>query len=116
MTGFNHEAFQNYGVREYAPITAEHHEIRESLKGHANWNDPELARIVRLRLLSDPGFPVWDVSYCWGQMKDGSYVDIELPFSQLPKRNFKEAIVLHAKRDGVYAKGLGVFEAISTLC
>jgi hypothetical protein len=41
---------------------------------------------------------------------------VELPFSQLPKRNFKHAIVLHAQRDGVYAKGLGVFEAISTLC
>jgi hypothetical protein len=79
------------------------------------WNDERLARITRLRLLSDPGFPWWDVSYCHGQLKDGTNVQVDLPFSQLPKRGMRKAILEHAKRDGVYAKGLGVFDNISTL-
>ena len=116
MTTFNHDAFQKYGVREFAPITDALHAVRESVHGTVQWDDPDLKRIVRLRLLSDPGFPVWDVSYCYGQMKDGSYVRVELPFSQLPKHNFKSAIIRYAEKDGVFAKGLGVFDAISTLC
>ena len=71
-------------------------------------------RITRLRLLSDPGFPAWDVSYCHGIL-DGEHVDVQLPFSQLPKRKMVSAIVAHAKRDGVFAKGIGVLDAISTL-
>ena len=77
------------------------------------WTDPRLKKITRLRLLSDGGYPAWDVSYCHGELQDGTPVWVELPFSQLPKGQVRGAIVQHAKRDRVYAKGLGVFEAIS---
>jgi hypothetical protein len=80
-----------------------------------HWDDSRLARITRLRLLSDPGFPVWDVSYCYGETKDGHPCRVILPFDQLPKRNRARAIIEHAQRDGVYAKGLGIFDSISTL-
>lgn len=78
------------------------------------WSVPGL-KITRLRLLSDPGFPMWDVSYCHGEI-DGEPVSVSLPFSQLPKRGWKREIVNHANRDGVYARGLGIFDNISTLC
>lgn len=73
-------------------------------------------RITRLRLLSDPGFPAWDISYCHG-MLDGLHVDVEFPFSQLPKRNFRKYIVDVAKKHKVYIKGTGIFDTgvISTL-
>jgi hypothetical protein len=70
--------------------------------------------VTRLRLLSDPGFPVWDVSYCHGVL-DGKHVDVELPFDQLPKRNYRGFIVQEAKRERVYAKALGILDNISTL-
>jgi hypothetical protein len=54
------------------------------------------------------------VSYCHGEV-GGKPVRVELPFSQLPKKGMGGAIVRHAKRDGVHAKNLGVFDAISTL-
>lgn len=79
------------------------------------WTDKNLAEITRLRLLSDPGFPYWDVSYCHGRLHDGTLVHVELPFSQLPKRGLRREIVRYAKDDGVYAVGLGIFTAISTL-
>jgi len=81
-----------------------------------DWKDPQLCRVLRLRLLSDPGFPAWDVSYCYGELKDGTVVKVELPFSQLLKReSINSQIVRFAKKDGVFAKGLEIFGAISTL-
>lgn len=81
-----------------------------------DWSDERLKRITRIRLLSDPGFPWWDVSYCHGELKDGTKVRVMFPFGQLPKKTWKSDIIKAAKRDGVYAKGIGVFDAISTLC
>ena len=80
------------------------------------WDSPELVRVERLRLLTDPGYPVWDVSYCTGRDRAGRKVNVILPFSQLPKHAIKREIIRYAKMDRVYAKGLGIFEAISTLC
>lgn len=73
-------------------------------------------RITRLRLLSDPGFPAWDVSYCHGIL-NGEHVDVQLPFDQLRKygTTISKQLVAYAKKDGVYAKGLGILDAISTL-
>jgi hypothetical protein len=77
------------------------------------WNHKSLKQITRLRLISDPGFPMWDVSYCWGMLHDGTKVDVQLPFDQLPKRGRSLAIIEAAKQDGVYARGLKIYEAIS---
>lgn len=96
-------------------------EAREFHKTHTPvttvlWTHPDLKRIIRLRLVSDRGFPWWDVSYCYGEMKDGTTVRVSLPFDQLPKNKPVNASILeHAKRDKVYAKGLGIFDVVSTL-
>lgn len=110
----------DYGYSETNPLPASGHPERH---GRVYWDDPRLKRITRLRLLSDPGFPLWDVSYCYGVLHDGTMVDVDLPFSQLAKTPgrwgtgaMQRDIIRHAKRDKVFAKGLGVFEAISTLC
>jgi hypothetical protein len=83
------------------------------------WNDPDLKQITRLRLLTDPGFPAWDVSYCHGVLKDGTKVNVCLPFSQLPKRwkggNWWSAIKYYAKKDGVSLWNLKVWDSISKL-
>ena len=73
------------------------------------WTEPGL-KIIRLRLLSDPGFPAWDVSYCHGLL-NGEPVDVQLPFFQLPKGRGKiqAAIIAYAKKDKLFAKGTGIF-------
>jgi hypothetical protein len=79
-----------------------------------DWTESGL-EITRLRLLSDPGFPAWDVSYCHGILK-GRHVNVRLPFSQLPKYGkggVKAALYDEAKATGKFIKGL--FNAISTL-
>jgi hypothetical protein len=80
-----------------------------------DWSDAQLAEITCLRLLSDRGYPVWDVSYCHGRLKDGTNVRVRLPFYQVPKRGMSRFIVECAKKEGVYAKGLGILSNISTL-
>jgi len=79
--------------------------------------DPRLARIARLRLLSDPGFPFWDVSYCYGVLKDGSKVRVSLPRFQFGKRTLMKDLIDMCREAGVYGKGLGLFdpETISRL-
>jgi len=104
-----------YGTNEVAPITDADRAHMRSITRTVYWTTPGL-KVTRLRLLSDPGFPFWDVSYCHGILPDGEAVEVELPFYQLPKRGYKRAIVDCAKRDKVYAAGMGILTNISTLC
>lgn len=79
-------------------------------------DDPRLARVTRLRLLTDPGFPVWELSYCHGALKDGTEVTVDLPWFSFSKRKgLTREIVTMCKEAGVYAKGIGILDAISTL-
>jgi len=92
-----------------------YHDDRHSQEGGVetvDWTCPGL-KITRLRLLSDPGFPFWDLSYAHGTL-NGKHVNVEVPFSQLPKRGMKVFLYNEAKKTGVYIDGL--FSAISTLC
>jgi hypothetical protein len=111
----------HYGTIESNGIGPNYHyskEADERAKNHVYWTDDRLMKVTRLRVLSDPGFPVWDVSYCHGVLKDGTHCTVELPFDQIPKRGFKRFIVKWAKHEKVYAKGLGLLDPhnISTLC
>ena len=106
-----------YGARETNPITDQVREIRD-LIDHQNpvdLTDPRLARITRLRLVSDPGFPMWDLSYCYGQLADGTHVRVDLPWYQLRKRALSADLVEMCKSVGVYGKRLGILDAVSTL-
>jgi len=93
--------------------TAYHDDFTHRIERAVPWTEPGL-RVTRLRLLTDPGFPMWDVSYCHGMIGDEP-VRVILPFGQLPKGRVSSAIIDHAKADGVYAKRLGILDSISTL-
>lgn len=76
-----------------------------------DWTEPGV-RVTRLRLVSDPGFPFWDVTYCHGRIGDEPVV-VRLPFDQLPKRGLFREVVRHAKRDGVFAARLGLLDKLN---
>lgn len=79
-------------------------------------DDPRLDRVTRLRLLTDPGFPNWELSYCHGVLVDGTEVTVVLPWHSFSKRKgLAREIVTMCKEVGVYAKGVGILDAISTL-
>lgn len=50
------------------------------------WNDPSLACVTKLRLVSNSGDALWWVEYCKGLKKDGTEVRVHLPFFWLWKR------------------------------
>ena len=93
-----------------------HSEFTQQIQRQVPWTAQGL-KITRLRLLSDPGFPFWDVSYCHGVI-NGEPVEVMLPFDQLPKRGMNRTIVQYAIKDGIYAKGFGILSplVVSTLC
>jgi len=91
---------------ETNPLT-EPHVDRPTTVG---WTEPGLT-ITRLRLVSDPGFPFWDVSYCHGTWK-GEKVVVCLPFDQLPKRGMRQALYKAVQQTGCFVPGL--FDSIST--
>ena len=67
-------------------------------------------RVTRLRLLTDPGFPFLDVSYCHATLADGTVVPVELPFDQIPRVRAIPFIVEQAKREGFNARDLGLLD------
>ena len=92
---------------------AAYHRVDRTLE--VDLADPRLGRITRLRLLSDWGFPLWELSYCHGELKDGTPCRVRLPRYQFKKATLKKELLDMAREAGVYAKGLGLFDAISTL-
>lgn len=101
-----------YGARETGGLPdgrAYHDEFAGARE--VDWTTPGL-RVTRLRLLSDPGFPLWDVSYCHGRIGTEPVV-VRLPFDQLPKRGLFAEVVRHAKRDGVFAARLGLLDRLN---
>ena len=103
-----------YGAQETNGLEnpSSHHDQWRNAKT-VYWTEPGL-KIVRLRLLSDPGLDFWDVSYCQG-IVNGIPVMVDLPFSQLPRPGATKEIVRWAKIDKVFAKGIGILDNISTL-
>jgi hypothetical protein len=101
-----------YGVLESNPINDDIRATRDAIDyDNPVWlDDTRLARITRLRLVSDPGFPMWDLSYCYGELKDGTPVYVNLPQHQFSKRNLKGDLIAMCKELKVYAKGLGLLD------
>jgi hypothetical protein len=77
-----------------------------------HWTDPRLDKIMLLdlHLILD----AWQVTQCEGRLKNGERVFVTLPFSQLPRYGLRKAIIKYAQEAGVYAKGIGIFDAINT--
>jgi hypothetical protein len=101
-----------YGNIETNPITAEVVAAREAIDHQAPVDlvDERLARITRLRLISDRGFPMWDLSYCYGVLTDGTPVRVRLPWHQFSKRNLKGDLIAMCRESGVYGKRLGLLD------
>lgn len=100
----------SYGVLESNGITPELRSEMDKAERTVGLSDPALARIFRLRLVSDPGFPFWDLSYCFGRLKDGTVVRVQLPEYQFPKRELNAALIRMCREAGVYGKALGIFD------
>lgn len=69
-------------------------------------------RITRLRLLTERRSHGWiyDISYCYGELSDGTVVAVTGYPSGGDLRKIKGDLIEWAKEEGVYAKGLGLLD------
>jgi|1185.fasta_scaffold80561_1 hypothetical protein len=103
---------RSYGVRmdeslDSAQIAEMHAVKREET---VSLSDKRLARITRLRLIgyNSREYPRWDISYCYGELKDGTPVRVQL-YGNIG-RNWKGDLIKIAQAAGVFAKGLGLLD------
>lgn len=96
-----------YGVNETNPLWASE-VTHETIEEHVTLGDPRLERITRLRLLTEPGFPYYDISYVYGVLKDGRHCRIDGAPMHLSRKAPKRDLIEWAKEEGAYAKGLGL--------
>jgi hypothetical protein len=102
---------QQYGVNETNPLwtsEATHENVDFSI--HVTLGSPEVARVVRLRLLTEPGYPYFDISYCYVQLKDGRYARLSDTPMSLGRKTLKRDLIAWAREEGAYAKGLGLLD------
>jgi hypothetical protein len=107
-----------YGVREannIAEADYDHTAVDYSYK--VDLSDERLVRIDRIRLLTEPGFPMYDLSYCWGTLDDGRHVPVDLGRYQFTRRprggkgpSLHAQLVDCAKAAGRHAKRLGMLD------
>ena len=105
----------SYGVVETNGMNPEVAELRSAVHASGltvDLEDPRLVRITRLRLVTDRGFPVWDLSYCYGRLSDGTNVRVNLPQHQFSKRELNRDLLLMCKAAGRYGKALGIFDPL----
>lgn len=110
-----------YGTVDTNPVEQGHHEIeRERIcvtqmialaKGNKVTSD-------RLRLVSDPGYPYWDISY-WHIDINGTKYEIGSIQSffgdeDLTKKGYKSQIYNACKDNGIFIHNM--FNSISTCC
>ena len=108
MTNYN----SRYGVREDNPIldAAYTSDEVDYSAGQIALSDPRLGRVDRIRLLTEPGCPFFDLSYAWGTLKDGRHVQVNLGEYSFPRKGLKGELIRLAREAGRYAKGLGMLD------
>lgn len=101
-----------YGVHETNPLalSSHTHETVNYELGDIPLSDPDLISINRLRLLGEPGYPYYDISYCYGTLKDGTHVRVDLGAANILRRNVKGELIRLAKEAGRFAKGMGLLD------
>lgn len=106
---------RSYGVRMDETLSVDEiTELRESVNHRdgamVQWTDERLVKVLRLRLIGcSREYPFWDVSYCYGELRDGARVRVSLPVGQL-NRDWKAHLIALAKNDRVFAKRLGILD------
>lgn len=67
-------------------------------------------KISRLRLLTERGYPAYDISYCHATLPNGQVVPVHVDCMRLPKPALKSGLIAWAKREKVFAKNLGLLD------
>ena len=101
METINTDLARDYGAFETNNLASTGISHEDTTNVTLDWNDPKLAEIIRIRFLSDRGFPLYDVSYVLGRDVDGNQVRVALPRHQYGKRTYLSELYADARADGI---------------
>lgn len=74
-------------------------------------SDRRVRHIVRLRLLTGPGDPVWDLSYAWGTGTGGvEKFRVDLGRHQFPRKGLTYALIQTFADARRFGKAMGLFD------
>lgn len=96
-----------------ADLNLNGYEYHARKRQNVGMRHPDLVRITRLRLISDPGYPWWDLSYCYGELRDGTEVRVQLDRYEFSKRFLKRELVQMCKDAGVFLRDITCESVIS---
>lgn len=105
----------DYGVREdnnIADAAYDHTALAHGVT--VDLSDPDLVRVDRIRLLTERGCPFFDLSYCYGTLRDGRHVRVDLgryQFARARGKSIKSQLVDCARAAGRHAHGLHMLDA-----
>lgn len=115
MSVYGNPVPDKYGNIEINPLPENLRNFK--WKATVDWTDEQLARIVRLRLIRPSyeeqryGAKWYDVSYCYGFLKDGTPVRVIGLGHLIPvKGNLQVNLVQLGREHKVYVKGLGLLD------
>lgn len=109
----NEELLKNYGTLEVNPVPEGYHEQERDWMDWKDLKPGDHIELERMRLVTDPGYPFYDVSYV-DMIVNGQKYHIEnFPLSRLSRREYKKELYKLAKDKGIFIKDL--FRSISIL-
>ena len=98
--------FNKYGTYESNPLPQEFSQ-EDIPKEEYSWEDlkrSDKIEMVRLRLLGEIGFPLYDISYIWMEINGKVYNVYNFPYSQLHTKKWKSQIIDACKKQGVFVR------------
>jgi hypothetical protein len=103
-----------YGVREDNPLpSADYHQsVDHTDPLTLNELDAQGGRVTRLRLLTERGYPFYDISYAHGVLPSGQVVALRTDGcpDRLRRSCLKSDLIAWAREQGVSAKRLGLLD------
>jgi len=81
-------------------------------KVYVRWSDPNLDHFVSTQIVTDTGLTNWSVVYSYGMMRDGTLVNVVLPFETIPKGRFSGFVTDHCKQDGIDPVSSGFWKSL----
>jgi hypothetical protein len=99
-----------YGVSETNPLTYDHASMLDAEWLSLYELQARKGKVTRLRLLTERGYPYYDISYCHGVLPDGTLVHVQMNELRLSRRSLKGSLIALAKEQGVFAKSLGLLD------
>jgi hypothetical protein len=103
----NAELLRNYGTIEINPLPSKnYHDLDRKTISWYSLTKSDKITATRLRLLTSPNYPWFDVSY-FHLTVNGEHVEIrDIPIDKLGRKTYKSELIQACKDQGIFVKDI----------